>query len=60
MNELVPMSQCSYLGAILELKLAGHLDDINTLEFTKDSEFASRILPETLSKFEVNLVFNDC
>lgn len=54
-SNLNPMSQCSYLSALLGLKLGGHISNMNSVKFKEGSEFGSKILPETIDKLE-NLV----
>eukprot|EP00826_Nyctotherus_ovalis_P056763 TRINITY_DN7728_c0_g1_i5.p1 TRINITY_DN7728_c0_g1~~TRINITY_DN7728_c0_g1_i5.p1 ORF type:complete len:491 (-),score=73.69 TRINITY_DN7728_c0_g1_i5:394-1866(-) len=47
-DEVVPMSQCSYLAAVLGLKMAGLVSDMTSLQFINEQAFPSRTLLEKL------------
>jgi len=47
-----PISQCSYLSAMLELKLAGLIPSLNALTFADPSIYYSQILPAALNQLE--------
>lgn len=51
-KNVLPMGQCSYLSAVLELKLSNQIPNMTSLEFIKDSLFYSQILPNTLNQLE--------
>jgi hypothetical protein len=51
-KEGFPISQCSYLSALLELKLAGLISSLSLLTFTDPSIYYSQILPAALNQLE--------
>jgi len=55
-NKIVPMGQCSYMDAILALKLGGHIPNMSNFALIKDNPFYSQLLSKTLTQLE-ELVF---
>lgn len=60
LNNYIPISQCSYLDALLSLKMGGHVTDIGTILLSTNPKntFYSKDLIKSLALLE-SLVFKD-